>query len=146
MARILVLLISLAVTPLFAAELEDSYVKLFKVQVQLAKGGSAGALYSLGQMHEHGMGTKVDIDKAYTWYEKAASKGDVRAKYKLANRSSTTSRKKRVKKATAAARSAKTSANKQKVNRELTAKKRARAKALLKKQHELAQATDMEEL
>jgi len=146
MARILVLLISLVATPLFAAELEDSYVKLFKVQVQLAKSGSAGALYSLGQMHEQGMGTKVDIDKAYTWYKNAASKGDVRAIYKMSKRSTAVSDKERVKKIIVTTDSAKTRSNKRKANRALTAKKRARAKALVKKQHEMAQAADMENL
>lgn len=98
MARILILLISLVATPLFAAELGDSYVKLFQVQVQLAQSGNASALYSLGQMHEQGLGTQVDLDQAYAWYEKAASKGDMRAKHKLARRSSAVSDEERMKK------------------------------------------------
>lgn len=40
----------------------------------------------------------------------------------------------------------KAKAHERKVNRALTAKKRARAKALLKKQRALAQANDMEDL
>ncbi len=146
MARILILLISLVATPLLAAELGDSYVKLFQVQVQLAQSGNAGALYSLGQMHEQGLGTQVDLDQAYAWYEKAASKGDIRAKHKLASRSSAVSDEERLKKAMTVTDSAKTRAHEQKVNRALTAKKRARVKALLKKQRKLARANDMEDL
>ncbi len=145
MSRMLVLLISLTAMPLFAADLGDSYVKLFQVQVQLAQSGNASALYSLGKMHEQGMGTPVDLDQAYKWYEKAASKGDMRAKHKMARRLSVISDNDRVKKALLANENAKTRAHEQKVNRALTAKKRARSKALLKKQRELAQANDMED-
>lgn len=145
MTRILALLISLVATPLFADDLGDSYIKLFRVQVQLAQSGNASALYSLGEMHEQGMGTPVDFNQAYKWYEKAASKGDIRAKHKMARRSSAVSNNDRVKKAMMASEVAKTRAHEQKVNRALTAKKRARSEALLKKQRELAEATDMED-
>jgi TPR repeat protein len=72
--------------PIYAAELGDSYVKLFNVQLQIAKSGNPGAQYSLGQMYEQGLGTKTNLEKAYEWYEKAAKQGDVRAKHKLATR------------------------------------------------------------
>lgn len=72
--------------PVYAAELGDSYVKLFNVQLQIAKSGNPGAQYSLGQMYEQGLGTKTNLEKAYEWYEKAAKQGDVRAKHKLATR------------------------------------------------------------
>lgn len=72
--------------PVYAAELGDSYVKLFNVQLQIAKSGNPGAQYSLGQMYEQGLGTKTNLEKAYEWYEKAAKQGDVRAKHKIATR------------------------------------------------------------
>jgi len=145
MFRVLFLTASLVATPLFAAELGDSYVKLFQVQVQLAQSGNASALYSLGEMHEQGLGTQVDLDQAYAWYEKAASKGDKRAKYKLASRSSSVSDEQRMKKAITSNDVAKQKAHEEKVKRAVTAKKRARSKALLKKQREMAQADDLED-
>ncbi len=145
MTRILVLLIALVAMPSMADDLANSYVKLFQVQVQLAQSGNASALYSLGKMHEQGMGTPVDLDQAYNWYEKAASKGDIRAKHKLANRLSAISNAERAKKAMIAADDAKLRAHEQRVNRALTAKKRARSKALIKKQRELAEANNMED-
>lgn len=86
MVRLMILLVSLAISPLHAAELGDSYIKLFQLQQQQADSGDAGAQYSLGEMHEQGLGTKVDMKKAYQWYAQAAAKGDIRAKHKMANR------------------------------------------------------------
>jgi len=99
MARILILMMSLMATPLFAAELGDSYVKLFRVQTRLAQDGNVGAQYSLGEMYEQGLGTLVDPEQAYMWYEKAALKGDARARHKLVSRSSRVSSKERIKQA-----------------------------------------------
>lgn len=146
MARMLVILISLMATPLFAAELGDSYVKLFQVQARMAQSGNASAQYSLGEMYEQGLGTRVNLDQAYNWYEKAASKGDRRARYKLASRSTAISDEDRINKAMAANDDAKLRADEQKKNRAQVAKKRARARALLKKQRRQAKADDMEEL
>lgn len=135
MARMLVLLLSFVATPLVAADLAESYVKLFQVQVQMAQTGNAGALYSLGNMYEQGMGTPVDLKHAYVWYEKAAKKGDVRAKHKLTRRDSVFSR----------ADDAILKAHEARMNRALMAKKRARAKLLLRRQKARAQLDDMED-
>ena len=88
MARTLIFICALLTAPIYAAELDESYVKLFQMQVQIANGGNASAQYSLGEMYEQGLGTEVDMQKAYQLYEKAAANGDVRAKHKLASRTS----------------------------------------------------------
>ncbi len=75
----------LIVLPVSAAQLGSSYVKLFKVQQQMAETGDAGAEYNLGEMYEQGLGTKPDRKAAYNWYKKAAKQGDFRAKHKLAS-------------------------------------------------------------
>jgi hypothetical protein len=72
--------------PATAAELGNSYVKLFQAQLQIAKGGDAGAEYSLGEMYEEGLGTKPNLKEAYKWYKKAAKLGDPRAQHKIATR------------------------------------------------------------
>lgn len=138
MARILILLLTLVTMPLFAADLSDSYAKLFQMQVQLAQSGNASALYSLGEMHEQGMGTPVNIEDAFKWYEKAAVKGDIRAKHKMASRASIISKRERIKQTIL-------KAHKDKLNRAAVAKKRARAKAALKRQRARALADDMED-
>ncbi|MEE8482509.1 MAG: hypothetical protein V3S12_04075 [Acidiferrobacterales bacterium] len=138
MARILILLLTLVTMPLFAADLSDSYAKLFQMQVQLAQSGNASALYSLGEMHEQGMGTPVNIEDAFKWYEKAAVKGDMRAKHKMASRASIISKRERTKQTIL-------KAHKDKLNRAAVAKKRARAKAALKRQRARALADDMED-
>lgn len=138
MTRILILLLTLVAMPLFAADLADSYVKLFQMQVRLAQSGNASALYSLGEMHEQGMGTPVNIEDAFKWYERAAVKGDMRAKHKMASRASIISKRERIKQTIL-------KAHKDKLNRAAMAKKRARAKAALKRQRARAQADDMED-
>ncbi len=120
MVRILILITSLVATPLFAAELGDSYVKLFQAQTRLAQDGNSNAQYSLGEMYEQGFGTQVDPEQAYKWYEMAAREGDVRARHKLVSRSLRVSGEKRVKQTMMAADTT--------------------------KQHELAQANDTEDL
>jgi TPR repeat protein len=82
----LTVFLALASPVLLAAELGEAYVKLFRVQLQLANTGHPGAQYSIGEMYEQGLGTPDDMAKAYEWYEKAAKQGDVRAKHKLATR------------------------------------------------------------
>ena len=128
----------LMATPLFAADLAGSFVKLFQMQVQLAQSGNASALYSLGEMHEQGMGTPVNIELAFEWYEKAALKGDVRAKHKLASRASIVSKREQARKAILKEREAK-------ANRAAMDKKRARSREVLKKQRARAQIDDMED-
>lgn len=66
-----------------AAELDSTYVKLFNMQLAMAKTGKPGDLYNLGRMYEQGMGTEQDLDKAHDLYSKAATKGEPRAKHKL---------------------------------------------------------------
>lgn len=152
MARVMILVLSLLVTPLYAAELGDSYVKLFQVQLQLANGGNAGAQYSLGEMYEQGLGTRADLEKAYQWYEKAAAKGDIRAKHKLARRANAERDAGRVQKALAEAAAEKKkeealkreTAHAEKVKKAIMAKKRARAEELLKKQQQRVGAYDDE--
>ncbi len=152
MARTLILVLSLMVTPLYAAELGDSYVKLFKMQLQLANGGNAGAQYSMGEMYEQGLGTTENMEVAYQWYEKAAAKGDVRAKHKLARRSDSVTKIDRAQQALANSASkkqtqdAKKAAHEEKMKKALLAKKIARAKALLKQQQGRAGAYDEEDL
>ena len=83
MFRYYFLIAVLLVTPVNAVELDDSYAKLFNIQLKMAKKGDAGAQYSVGEMYEQGMGTTKSMRKAYEWYHEAATKGDIRAKYKL---------------------------------------------------------------
>lgn len=66
-----------------AAEPDNTYTKLFNMQVAMAKAGKPADLYNLGRMYEQGMGTEQDLDKAHELYSKAASKGELRAKRKL---------------------------------------------------------------
>jgi len=137
MARVFIFLTALLAAPLYAAELGDSYVKLFQVQSQLASGGSAGAQYSLGEMYEQGLGTPEDLQKAYEWYEKAAEKGDVRAKHKLASRASSSADESARTQATlaeATAEEKKLAAAAEKARQQQLAKKKSRVQALLKKQ------------
>lgn len=135
MTRMLVLIMALVATPLFAVDLADSYVKLFQVQVKLAQSGNAGSLYSLGNMYEQGMGTPADLKHAYEWYEKAAKKGDIRAKHKMSRRSANLSK----------ADDAILKAHEARINRALMKKKRARAQRLVKRQRARAQLDDMED-
>jgi TPR repeat protein len=141
MAKVLVFLAALLATPLYAAELGDSYVKLFQMQMQLARGGNAGAQYSLGEMYEQGLGTKEDLKKAFEWYEKAAAKGDVRARHKLASRPSGADDRSNTQAALAQAEAeskrkeqAARVAHEEKVKKAMLEKKRARVQAILEKQ------------
>lgn len=77
------LLLFLLVPVAFAAEGEDPYVKLFKVQEGMAKGGDPLAEYYLGEMYESGLGTKPDMEQALNLYRRSAAKGNALAKRKL---------------------------------------------------------------
>lgn len=69
-----------------AAGLDDADERLFRVQQSMAQKGNSRAQYYLGEMHEQGLGTRVDLNEAFKWYAKAAEQGDMLAKRKLANR------------------------------------------------------------
>lgn len=66
-----------------AAEGDDPYVKLFKVQEQMAAKGDPQAEFYLGEMYESGLGTQQDLDKAIDLYRRSAAKGNPLAKRKL---------------------------------------------------------------
>lgn len=134
MTRTLMFLSALLTAPIYAAELGDSYVKLFKMQVQLANSGNAGAQYSLGEMYEQGLGTEEDLQQAYIWYEKAAAKGDVRAKHKLTSRASNAARESGRTEAALAEDRKRAAAAEDKARQEALAKKKARAQAILEEQ------------
>ena len=138
MIRTLMFLTALLTAPIYAAELGDSYVKLFHMQAQLANGGNAGAQYSLGEMYEQGLGTEEDLQKAFVWYEKAAAKGDVRAKHKLASRASDAARESGRTESALAEASAedrkRAAAATEKARQEAIAKQKGRVRAILEKQ------------
>lgn len=71
------------VTVASAAEGDDPYVKLFKVQQGMAEKGDPLAEYYLGEMYESGLGTPLDLDQALFWYKRSASKGNALAKRKI---------------------------------------------------------------
>ncbi|MBI3575715.1 MAG: SEL1-like repeat protein [Gammaproteobacteria bacterium] len=68
-----------------AAEGDDPYVKLFKVQQGMAEKGDPLAEFYLGEMYQEGLGTKVDLDQALFWYKRSAAKGNALAKKRLAD-------------------------------------------------------------
>jgi TPR repeat protein len=148
MTRTLMFLAALLTAPIYAAELGDSYVKLFKMQVQLANSGNAGAQYSLGEMYEQGLGTEEDLQQAYIWYEKAAAKGDVRAKHKLTSRASNAARESGRTEAALAEASAedrkRAAAVEEKAQQEALAKKKARVQAILEEQANRRNSYEME--
>ena len=81
---LLPLLLSLA-PAVPAAEGDDPYVKLFKVQQGMAEKGDPLAEFYLGEMHQEGLGTKADLDQAIFWYKRSAAKGNAFAKRRLAD-------------------------------------------------------------
>jgi len=69
---------------MFADDQLDGVSKsLFKVQLELAKGGSAQGQFYVGEMYEQGLGTPKDIDKAKEWFRKSAAQGFTAASTKL---------------------------------------------------------------
>lgn len=62
-----------------AGELEDR----FRDTLHRAEGGSATAMYSVGEMYELGMGTASDKTKAMGWYRSAADKGHPEGLYQI---------------------------------------------------------------
>ncbi len=78
------LLLAVAPTAL-AAEGDDPYVKLFKVQQGMAEKGDPLAEFYLGEMYQEGLGTKADLEQALFWYKRSAAKGNALAKKRLAD-------------------------------------------------------------
>lgn len=68
-----------------AAEGDDPYVKLFKVQQGMAEKGDPLAEFYLGEMYQEGLGTKVDLEQALVWYKRSAAKGNALAKKRIAD-------------------------------------------------------------
>ncbi len=58
-------------------------LKAYETFFQLAKSGDADSQTLLGEMYLDGIGTDVDIEKAFYWISKAASSGDTQAQYLL---------------------------------------------------------------
>ena len=69
---------------IFADDQLDGVSKsLFKVQLELAKEGSAQGQFYVGEMYEQGLGTPKDINKAKEWFRKSAAQGFTAASTKL---------------------------------------------------------------
>lgn len=83
---LLFLFLLLPSMPAAAGALDDADERLYQAQLALAQKGDPRAEYFLGEMHEHGLGTKQDAAEAFKWYAKAAESGDVLAKRKLSLR------------------------------------------------------------
>jgi len=83
---LLFLFLLLPSVPAAAGGLDDADERLYQAQLALAEKGDPRAQYFLGEMHEHGLGTKQDAGEAFKWYAKAAESGDVLAKRKLSMR------------------------------------------------------------
>lgn len=84
--RILVFVLALTVATPMSFAADDPDLRLFKAQQAMAAKGDPVAQYYLGEMYEHGLGTKTDLKQAFEEYEKAAAKGNPLAKYKLTHR------------------------------------------------------------
>lgn len=64
---------------------DETSVRIFKVQMQLAQSGDAEGQYYVGEMYEKGLGTSQDLKLAHAWYTKSAAQGNALARDKLAN-------------------------------------------------------------
>ncbi len=58
-------------------------LRAYKTFFTLAKSGDVDSQTLLGEMYLDGIGTDVDIKKAFYWISKAASTGDAQAQYLL---------------------------------------------------------------
>ncbi len=58
-------------------------LKAYDTFFQLAKSGDVDSQTLLGEMYLDGIGTEVDVKKAFFWISKAASSGDAEAQYLL---------------------------------------------------------------
>lgn len=66
-----------------ALGLEVDAVRAFDLYTRAAKADHAQASYRAAVCYELGVGTRRDVDKALTWYKRAAQLGDVSSMYKL---------------------------------------------------------------
>ena len=57
----------------------------FKAYLKSAELGDTDALYYVGMKYKYGKGTKIDINKAVFWLEKASNLSDIEAKFELAD-------------------------------------------------------------
>jgi len=63
--------------------LSDVSAGVFRFQAKLAEQGNPEAQYKVGEMYETGQGAAKNIQKALTWFEKAAKQGHKKSIYKL---------------------------------------------------------------
>ena len=63
----------------------QDYAKALELYHRAAELGHAGAYYSIGYAHDNGRGVEIDKKKTTYFYELAAIKGDVWARYNLGN-------------------------------------------------------------
>lgn len=82
---ILAFFLSCAVSAVHADPKDETSVRIFQVQMQLAQSGDAAGQYYVGEMYEKGLGTNQDLKLAQAWYTKSAAQGNALAKDKLAN-------------------------------------------------------------
>lgn len=66
-----------------ALGLEVDAARAFDLYTRAAKADHAQASYRAAVCYELGVGTRRDVDKALTWYKRAAQLGDVSSMYKL---------------------------------------------------------------
>ena len=52
-------------------EVEQDFVKAYRLFLEEAKNGNALAMHDLGRMHADGLGMDIDMAKSYEWYAKA---------------------------------------------------------------------------
>lgn len=82
---ILGFLLSCAVSVVHADAKDETSVRIFRVQMELAQSGDPAGQYYVGEMYEKGLGTDQDLKLAHAWYTKSAAQGNALAKDKLAN-------------------------------------------------------------
>ena len=80
---LLISLLAFSGTMLAEDQLDSVSKSLFKVQLELAKGGSAQGQFYVGEMYEQGLGTPKDMDKAKEWFRKSSAQGFTAATKKL---------------------------------------------------------------
>jgi TPR repeat protein len=64
-------------------KLLQSNEERFSKELARAEKGDVESQYNLGNMYTKGVGVNIDLSRANTWYEMAASQGHVKAEYKL---------------------------------------------------------------
>ncbi len=67
--------------PTFA--LAQDYTPLFNKLSKMSEEGNAEAAYHLGMLYNNGIGTSVDIEKAYYWFKYSTEANDPLGAYKL---------------------------------------------------------------